>query len=64
MVDLKRTYKVTAGELLEAREYSGGCLPPGIEADYTNLLDEVWEHLAPEDRDELERMLLAPHRFS
>lgn len=61
-MDLKLTYKVTVGELLEAREFTGGCLAPGVEADYLNLLDEIWEHLAPDAQDELERMLLAPHR--
>lgn len=63
-VDLKFAYKRTVGELLSAREFTGGCLAPGVEADYVNLLDRIWEELAPEAQDELERMLLAPHRLS
>lgn len=45
-----------------AREFSGGDLPPGIEADYHNLLHELWENLQPIQQELLERQLLSPER--
>lgn len=62
MRSLVVAYQHVLNELVMAREFSGGDLPPGIEADYHNLLHELWENLQPIQQELLQRQLLSPER--
>lgn len=62
VLNLQLTYESTLNELVAAREFSGGELPPGVEADYHNLLHELWCRLSPIQQEMLDRLLLSPDR--